>query len=195
MSKDNRADKSQGEPAATGTADQGEVVALRAQVARQQALLEQQQGEIQELRAERDNVLEQLRAAAELAAGPRDKALPQAKPGHVWAYTKYPYTVEAWEGGKFTPQVVAAGEPVQVSHKELEIDKLRRYPHLEDVAAREQRLAAARERKLGPAKEFADNLAAQFASANEMVRAREQHRKEAAAMLLNPERLAQQLPL
>jgi len=175
--------------------ENAEVVTLRAQVARQQALLEQQQGEIQELRAERDGVLEQLRAAAEAAAGPKDKALPQAKDGHVWAYTRYPYTVEAWEGKKFAPQVVAAGEAVQVTVKELEIDKLRRYPHLETVAAREERLAKVEARKLGPAKEFAENLAAQFAAANEMVAAREQHRKEAAALLLSPERLAQQLPL
>ena len=172
-----------------------EVATLRAQVARQQALLEQQQGEIQELRAERDGVLEQLRAAAEAAAGPKDKALPPAKAGHVWAYTRYPYTVEAWEGKKFAPQVVAAGEAVQVTVKELEIDRLRRYPHLETVAAREERLAVVRERKIGPAKEFAENLAAQFAAANEMVTAREQHRREAAALLLSPERLAQQLPL
>lgn len=171
-----------------------ESAALREQVARQQAMLEQQQGEIQALRAERDEVLDRLRAAAEDAAGPKDKALPAAKPGNVWAYTRYPYTVEAWVGKKFSPQVVAAGEAVQVTEKEMEIDRLRRFPHLETVAAREERLAKVAERRLGPAKEFAENLAAQFASANEMVQAREEHRRAAAALIMDPARLAQHLP-
>ena len=152
---------------------QAELEQLRATVARQQAQIDE------------------LLAAGRPAA---DAKLPAAKAGHVWCYTRYPYVVEKFENGKFRPETVGRDQAVEVTELELKIDRLRRYPHLETVEAREMRLHAAQERTTRPIREHMDNLAGAFADAAERVTVRDQHRAATLAAIMDPARLAGQLP-
>ena len=143
------------------------------------------QRELRRLQDERDAAQEALRSitapTAAPTAAPQQPGREPLRPGHVEVFTRYKFVVESWEGevgkGKFVPQVVPEDTLIQVTQKELRIDQMRRFPHLETVADREARLAKDAEKKTAPVKETMDNVAAAFAAANEMVQARELNRQ------------------
>lgn len=142
-------------------------------------------------RLEAENAL--LRAVQPAAAADK-AALGPAKEGHVWVYTKYPYVTATVESGRFRPESHPAGVPIQVTREELQLDRARRFSHLETEEEHEARVSQERERRRAPVSEHMAQVATQFAAASKMLEAREMHKAVTLRDIASAQRLAEQLP-
>lgn len=141
-----------------------------------------------------DKELSLLRAALSAAKQPGPKPLGKPKDGHRWVYAKYQVVVEHFEGQKFKPQIVPAGEPLQVSVNEFQIDGMRRYPHFETAEDHDRRIEEQQKKRAIPVQDQMAHLAGIYEQAEQVAQLREQRRQATLQDITDAQRIASQLP-